>query len=120
MLKTSRKGGHDEAQNPDGFGGNLINVRARIHGPRALDCNNSFNAAKAALSKAEAVMKQMQAGGNKQLVHTLIDDAKMLLHSGIHNHEKPQGAFDHARAIAKARSAKGYAEAAEILAKAMK
>ena len=87
---------------------------------RALDYNNSFNAAKAALSKAEAVMKQMQAGGNKQLVHTLIDDAKMLLHSGIHNHEKPQGAFDHARAIAKARSAKGYAEAAEILAKAMK
>ena len=50
------------------------------------------------------------------LINTLIDDAKMLLHSGKHNHEKP-AAGDHARAIAKARAAIGYAEAAEILAR---
>ncbi len=31
-----------------------------------------------------------------------------------HNHEKPQGAYDHARAIAKADAALGYAKAADI------
>ena len=52
------------------------------------------------------------------LVHTLIDDAKMLLTSGKHNHAKPAaGALDHARAIAKARAAAGYAQAAEMMAK---
>jgi hypothetical protein len=44
-------------------------------------------------------------------------DAKMLLHSAEHNHQKPAaGDYDHARAIAKARAAIGYAQAAEILA----
>jgi hypothetical protein len=49
------------------------------------------------------------------LVHALIDDAKMRLASARHNHEKPQGIYDHARAIAKADSAKGYAVAADIM-----
>ena len=48
------------------------------------------------------------------LVHSLLDDAKMRLASAKHNHEKPQGAYDHARAIAKADAAKGYATAADI------
>ncbi len=49
------------------------------------------------------------------LVHALLDDAKMILAGAKHNHEKPQGAYDHARAIAKADAALGYARAADIL-----
>ena len=65
-------------------------------------------------------MMLMQAMTDKSkagLVHTLLDDAKMLLHSAKHNHEKPAvGSYDHARSLAKADSAKAYAEAAEALA----
>ena len=46
----------------------------------------------------------------------LLDDAKMLLHGAKHNHEKPQNKLDHARAMAKAGSAKAYADAAAVLA----
>ena len=47
------------------------------------------------------------------LVHEIIGAA-----SGKHNHEKSAaGGLDHARAIAKARSAAGYAQAAEMMAK---
>ncbi len=45
----------------------------------------------------------------------LIDDAKLLLHGAKHNHEKPQNKLDHARAMAKAGSAKAYADAAAVL-----
>ena len=45
----------------------------------------------------------------------LLDDAKMVLAGARHNHEKPQGRLDHARAIAKADSARGYAVAADML-----
>ena len=83
----------------------------------ALDCNNSFKAAQSAIDAATAAMNNMPDGDKKGLVHTLIDDAKALLSSGMHNHEKPAaGGYDHARAVAKARSATGYAEAALILA----
>ncbi len=37
------------------------------------------------------------------------------LNSAKHNHEKPQGVYDHARAIAKADSALGHARAADLL-----
>jgi len=47
-------------------------------------------------------------------VHALLDDARMLLVGAKHNHEKPQGAYDHARSIAKAEFARGYAVAADI------
>ena len=68
-------------------------------------------------SSATTAMKAMSDKEKMGLVHTLIDDAKMVLGSGKHNHEKAAaGAYDHARAIAKARMAKGYAEAAEMLA----
>lgn len=48
------------------------------------------------------------------LVHALLDDAKMLLEGAKHNHEKAQGAYDHAWVIAKADAARGYAVAADI------
>jgi len=83
----------------------------------ALDCNNSFNAAQAAIDAATAAMNKMPDGDKKGLVHTLIDDAKSQLMSGRHNHDKAAaGLYDHARAVAKSRAAQGYAEAAEILA----
>ena len=83
----------------------------------AFGCPVSFAEAEAAIAKAKAAMEAMPDGTNKGLVHTLIDDAKSLLASGKHNHEKSAaGGYDHARAIAKARSAIGYAEAAAILA----
>ena len=86
-------------------------------GAYAFTCPVDFAEAEAAIAKAHTAMAAMPDGENKGLVHTLIDDAKMLLHSGEHNHEKPAaGAYDHARAIAKARAAIGYAQAAEILA----
>lgn len=83
----------------------------------AFSCPVEFAEAEAAIAKAKAAMEAMPDGEKKGLVHTLIDDANMLLHSGKHNHEKPAaGAYDHARAIAKARAAIGYAQAAEIFA----
>ena len=61
--------------------------------------------------------KKMKAAGkaaDMALVHALLDDAKMLLAGAKHNHAKPQGKYDHARAIAKADAAKGSANAADI------
>jgi len=63
-------------------------------------------------------MKAMPDQDKAGLVHTLLDDAKMLLNSARHHHEKPAaGAYGQARSLAKADSAKAYAEAAEALAK---
>jgi hypothetical protein len=83
----------------------------------ALDCPNSFKSAEAAIAKAQAAMKMVKDKSAHGLVHTLIDDAKSVLESSKHNHAKPAaGIYDHARSVAKARSATAYAEAAEILA----
>ncbi len=49
-----------------------------------------------------------------KLVHALLDDAKGMLAGAKHNHAKPQSDYDHARAIAKADAALGYATAADI------
>ena len=84
----------------------------------AFDCPNRFQSAQAAIDKATANMKDMKGKMSKAdhaLVHALIDDAKMMLVGAKHNHEKPQGKYDHARAIAKAEAARGSAEAADIL-----
>lgn len=82
---------------------------------QAFECPGHFAKAEQAIEKATAAMERMQ--GDHALVHTLIDDAKMYLESARHNHEKPAaGGYDHARAIAKARAAIGYAESAQILA----
>jgi hypothetical protein len=83
----------------------------------AFSCPGHFKAAQAAIDSATNAMKAMPDKGKAGLVHTLIDDAKTLLHSAKHNHEKPAaGTYDHARSLAKADSAKAYAEAAEALA----
>ena len=87
-------------------------------GAWAFNCPVDFKAGDEAIASATAAMKAMSDKQQMGLVHTLIDDAKMLLESGKHNHAKPAaGALDHARAIAKARAAAGYAQAAEMMAK---
>ena len=85
---------------------------------QAFDCPNRFDAAQAMIDKVEADMKSMKDQMPQEkhaLVHALLDDAKMLLAGAKHNHEKPQGAYDHARAVGKAGAALSYAEAADML-----
>ena len=80
-------------------------------------CPGHFTEAQAAIDSATAAMNGVSDAGTKGLVHSLIDDAKHLLMAAKHHHEKPAaGAFDHARALAKADAARGYAEAAETFA----
>ena len=68
----------------------------------AFECPNHFSEAQEMIDKVSGDMEG-------------IDDAKMLLSGAEHNHEKPQGPYDHARAIAKADAALGYARAADML-----
>ena len=84
----------------------------------AFECPQHFAEAQALIDKVVEDMKSMKGKTSKEdhaLVHALLDDAKMLLAGAKHNHEKPQGDYDHARAIAKADAALGYARAADIL-----
>ncbi len=81
----------------------------------AFGCPKSMAEAQAAIDKVTNDMKSMKMSKrDRGLVHALLDDAKMALAGAKHNHSKPQGSFDHARAIGKAKAAKGYAEAADI------
>ncbi len=101
------------------FAGGFVFLALLVLSPGAwaFDCGNRIAAAEAAIADATASMDAMSNGEAKGLVHTLIDDAKMMLESAKHNHEHPAaGKYDHARAIAKASAAAGYAEAATILA----
>ncbi len=88
-------------------------------GAQAFECPKHFTAAQATIDKVLGDMKggmsKMMAKDDMAQVHLLLDDAKMLLAGARHNHEKPQGRLDHARAIAKADSARGYAVAADML-----
>ena len=85
----------------------------------AFECPGHFAETQALIDKVTADMGgEMSKSMPKEqmgLVHALLDDAKTRLNSAIHNHEKPQGVYDHARAIAKADSALAYARAADIL-----
>ncbi len=84
---------------------------------QAFECPKHFAAAQAAIEKVAADMKAdipWKRTEDKALVHALLDDAKSRLASAKHNHKKPQGAYDHARARAKADAALGYAKAAGI------
>ena len=86
---------------------------------QAFECPKHFAAAQAAIDKVKGDMggdmsKQMPKE-QMALVHALLDDAKTHLTSAMHNHDKPQGIYDHARALAKADAALGYAQAADIL-----
>ena len=85
----------------------------------AFECPKHFAEAQALIDKVKGDMggdmsKQMPKE-QMALVHSLLDDAKTHLAAGKHNHEKPQGVYDHARAIAKADAALGYARAADML-----
>ena len=87
-------------------------------GAQAFECPKHFTAAQGAIDKVVGDMKgmgKMMSRADMALVHALLDDAKMTLAGAKHNHQKPQGAYDHARAIAKADAAKGSAVAADIL-----
>ncbi len=81
---------------------------------QAFECPKHFEAAEVATDAANDAMIGLKTDLHMQRGHILLDDAKMLLVSAEHNHKKPQNEFDHARAIAKADAAKGYAEAALI------
>lgn len=85
----------------------------------AFECPTHFSETQALIDKVTADMGgDMSAQMPREQmaeVHTLLDDAKMLLAGAKHNHEKPQGPYDHARAIAKADAALAYARAADIL-----
>ncbi len=87
-------------------------------GAFAVECPKHFDDAQAAIDKVVAdmggKMSKMMPKEQMALVHSLLDDAKTMLAGAQHNHEKPQGAYDHARAIAKADAALGYAKAADI------
>ena len=84
----------------------------------AFECPKHFAEARTTIDKVAEDMEGMGDSmdtAKMELVHALLDDAKMLLAGAKHNHEKPQGKYDHARAIAKADSAKGHATAADLL-----
>lgn len=84
----------------------------------AFECPQHFAEAQAMIDKVAGDMEGMSGmmpAEDMALVHALLDDAKMLLSGAEHNHEKPQGAYDHARSIAKADAALGYARAADML-----
>ena len=81
----------------------------------ALPCPEHFDPAQNAIDKATAAMKALPEEEKMRQVHTLIDDAKMLLASA--KHHCAAGSYDHARSAGKADAARGYAKAAEDLAK---
>ena len=95
----------------------LLPLLVMAQGAWAFDCPNRFAAAEAAIADATTAMNKLSDATAKGLVHTFIDDAKMMLHSAKHNHAKPAaGKYDHTRAMAKANAAEGYARAATVLA----
>jgi len=89
---------------------------AVLHMPskaEAFECPEHFKKAGAMIDEATKALKSLEKGSPLfRIVHAAIDDAKMYLHGAKHNHEKPQGDFDHARAIAKADLARAYAQQA--------
>ncbi len=100
----------------------MIAIAQTSQTANAFECPKHFVKAQAAIDKVIEDMKgemsksMAKAGMRPQmaLVHSLLDDAKMRLAGAKHNHEKPQGAYDHARAIAKADAARGSALAADL------
>ncbi len=62
-----------------------------------------------------ATMEGEMSADRMALVHALLDDAKSALAAAKHSHDDPRSEFDHARAIAKAKQALGFAQGADIL-----
>jgi hypothetical protein len=84
---------------------------------QAFECPKHFAAAQAAIQKVASDMNAdipWQTPLDKELILTLLDDARMLLGGATHNHENPTGGYSHARSIAKADAALGYANAADL------
>jgi hypothetical protein len=84
---------------------------------QGLDCAKPVQQAQQAIDKVSEDMKGMEKMPKDQLaeIHSLLDDAKMLLDGARHNCDKPQSDYDLARAIAKAEAARGSANAADML-----
>jgi len=84
----------------------------------AFQCPGHIAEAEEAITDVENDMTTMtgeMSADKMALVHALLDDAKAALAAAKHSHEDPQSNFDHARAIAKAKAALGYAQGADIL-----
>ncbi len=84
---------------------------------QAFECPKHFAAAQAVIDKVANDMTAdipWQEPLDKALVLNLLDDARMLLGGAKYNHEDPRGGYGHARAIAKADAALGYARAADL------
>ena len=84
---------------------------------QALDCSKHFAAAQAAIDKVVADMNAdspWKRPEDKDLVRALLDDADSRLASAKRNHTTAQSDYDHARDIAMAEAALGYAKAADI------
>jgi len=84
---------------------------------QAFECPKHFAAAQAVIDKVANDMNAdipWQEPLDKALVLNLLDDARMLLGGGKYNHENSEGGYGHARAIAKADAALGYANAADL------
>ncbi len=88
-------------------------------GANAFECPKHFAAAQAAIDKLAGdmggAMSQRMEMSDLMLVHALLGDAKIMLQSAIDVHGNARGGYDHARSIAKADAALGYARAADIL-----
>ena len=83
----------------------------------AFDWSNRSQAAEASIAQATELIEKMSDGQNKGLSSTLLDEAKILLSSANKHHENTAaGLYSQALAHANATAAKGYADAATILA----
>ena len=73
----------------------------------AMECPQHIEAAKEAIKTADETMKaigprmtNLMDEKEMGLVHTLLANAKIMLITAKRHHEKPQGPYDHVRAIA--------------------
>ena len=91
----------------------------RFGGPSAAtECPRRIADTQRLIDNISGKMKRHEAQMGRdavELIHALLDDARMLLAAARDNHERPQGRYDHSRAYAKADAAMGHAKAAEIL-----
>ena len=83
----------------------------------SLDCSTYVHAAQHAIEKVSDDMKILDDVPRDERVqlHTLLADARMFLDAAQQSCDRPESAFDRARAIAKAEAARGSAIAAGVL-----
>ena len=84
----------------------------------ALECPKHLADVQGVIDRVGARMDAARGGMPREqaaLVRALLEDARMLLAAARRNHERPDGPYDHARAIAKADAALGHARAAEFM-----